>query len=66
MKKENLKLLNMIMTGIGLIGLVVMSIIAIGESNSGNVTNMASAIVVQFFFAALFISGYISLQKNTN
>lgn len=60
MNKRNNGKLNIIVTGIGLIGLVIMSLIAIIDSNAKDIE---SAIVVQLFFVALFVSGYISIQK---
>ena len=45
---------------VGLIGMVTLAIIAIIDSNAGDI---GSAIIVQLLFAALFVSGYISFNR---
>lgn len=55
-----MKKINVFMFLTGLAGMVTMSIIAIVDSNAGD---MISAVIVQLFFAALFVAGYISYGR---
>lgn len=54
------KYLDLILTGIGIIGMILIAAISIIDSHA---TDLISAIPVQILFAAIFIAGYISYRK---
>ena len=57
MRESIMKKLDLIVAIVGFLGLIVISTIAIIDSNA---EDMMSAVVVQILFASLFIGGYIS------
>jgi len=48
---------------IGLIGILVISIISIAESQTGTVESLVYAIPAAILFANLFVAGYITINK---
>ena len=58
-----MKKLNIFLSVIGLIGTLIMSALAIAESESGQLGSLVSAIPACILFASLFIAGYLSLNK---
>jgi len=46
---------------IGFVGMIVISIVAIVDSNA---EDMVSVVIVQLLFVAMFISGYISYSRD--
>lgn len=61
MKKLNL---NVILTIVGFVGLLIIAIISIVESETGSVVSLVSAIPSSILYASIFIVGYISNQMN--
>jgi uncharacterized membrane protein YqjE len=55
-----MKKVDLIISIIGLIGLITLSIFAITDSRS---VDIISGVIVQLLFASLFIAGYISLSN---
>lgn len=58
MAKRNI---NIAFIVIGLIGLIVLALISVIDSQA---SNLLSVIPAQILFASLFIGGYISYQKS--
>ena len=58
-----MKKLNIVLTIMGLAGMIIMSLLAIVESESGKLGSLVSAIPACILFASLFIAGYVSLEK---
>lgn len=56
-----MKKLNLIMCIVGLIGMVVLSIVAIADSKA---TDLVSVIPTTIFFSSLFIAGYLKNNKD--
>jgi hypothetical protein len=55
---------NAFISSIGFVGMLIISLVAIIESETGNIGSLISAIPVCILFASLFIAGYVSLDKN--
>lgn len=55
-----MKKADLIITIVGFLGLITLSLIAILDSGA---TNIMSAVIVQLLFTSLFIAGYISYSN---
>jgi len=55
-----MKKIDLIISIIGLVGLVTLSIIAMIDSQA---TDIVSGVIVQLLFTSLFISGYVSYSS---
>lgn len=55
-----MKKLDLILTIVGMIGLITLSLMAIIDPKA---TDIVSGIIVQLLFASLFIAGYISYSN---
>lgn len=56
-----MKKLNVIMTIIGFLGMLLLSVVAISDKNAKDIV---SAIPLTILFGSLFIAGYIKLDIN--
>lgn len=55
--------LSLFMCIVGFVGMVILSIISIAESQTGTVGSLVSAIPVAILFASLFITGFIAISN---
>ena len=56
-----MKKINIIMTIIGFLGMLLLSVVAISDKNAKDIV---SAIPLTILFGCLFVSGYIKLDIN--
>ena len=54
---------SLLMCTLGLIGMVVLSVVAIAESESGTVCSLISAIPATILCSSLFLAGIVLMKK---